>query len=364
MDSITQIVLGAAVGEATLGHKIGRKAGLYGGILGTLPDLDVLLVKNAVDSFTEHRSFSHSLIVLLLVSPLFAWLIKRLHPVSLNQQANTLKYFIFAVYAIFATHALLDAFTVYGTQLLWPLTNYPFGLGSIFIVDPLYTLPFLACLLVTIITRKRLPVFIGIALSCSYLAWTLFAQHQQSERFEASFIAQDIKPAKTITLPMPLNTLLWKNIAMVEGGYIVSFSSVLDKASDSKALKSIFIASDEALLNSLNNHPPVQKLQYFTKGFYQVKESDNEVWLSDLRMGGFGNFVFNFNVGAVSESGIQPIPADNIGNTEFRPEGAEAKRSLGLMWQRIFDQDIDLFQLFKKKETVNTINSTSSINKG
>ena len=41
-------------------------------------------------------------------------------------------------------HPVLDAFTVYGTQLLLPFSDYPAGLGSIFIIDPLFTVPLLA----------------------------------------------------------------------------------------------------------------------------------------------------------------------------------------------------------------------------
>ncbi|NBW94975.1 MAG: metal-dependent hydrolase, partial [Bacteroidetes bacterium] len=42
MDSLTQIALGAAVGEATVGRKAGKKGALWGAALGTLPDLDVV----------------------------------------------------------------------------------------------------------------------------------------------------------------------------------------------------------------------------------------------------------------------------------------------------------------------------------
>ena len=44
MDSLTQIVLGAAVGEAVLGKKVGNKAMFYGAIAGTVPDLDLSLI--------------------------------------------------------------------------------------------------------------------------------------------------------------------------------------------------------------------------------------------------------------------------------------------------------------------------------
>ena len=68
MDSLTQIVLGASVGEATLGKKIGNKALLWGAIAGTIPDLDVF-IGHYVDSVTKneiHRGFSHSILFCVL----------------------------------------------------------------------------------------------------------------------------------------------------------------------------------------------------------------------------------------------------------------------------------------------------------
>ena len=43
MDSLTHIVLGAAVGETTLGNKIGNKALIWGAIAGSFPDFDVMV---------------------------------------------------------------------------------------------------------------------------------------------------------------------------------------------------------------------------------------------------------------------------------------------------------------------------------
>ena len=81
MDSLSQFALGAAIGEATLGARLGRKAILIGGLLGTLPDLDVLVqYADAVESYTYHRSWSHSLLVLSLASPIIAWLLYKLIP--------------------------------------------------------------------------------------------------------------------------------------------------------------------------------------------------------------------------------------------------------------------------------------------
>ena len=73
MDSITQIVLGAAVGEAVLGKKVGNKAMLWGAIAGTIPDLDVIVGKffQPITALEMHRGFSHSIIFALLFSPVF-----------------------------------------------------------------------------------------------------------------------------------------------------------------------------------------------------------------------------------------------------------------------------------------------------
>ena len=122
MDSLTQIALGAAVGEATLGRRIGRRAMLWGAICGTLPDLDVLVpLGGVVEDFTSHRSWSHSLLVMAAFTPVMVWLILKIHP---HTRQHRWRWHVL-VYLVFATHALLDSFTVYGTQIFWPLPRPP-----------------------------------------------------------------------------------------------------------------------------------------------------------------------------------------------------------------------------------------------
>lgn len=339
MDSLTQLVLGAAIGEATLGKQVGRKAALWGAICGTLPDLDVLLVKDAVSSFTEHRGFSHSLLIHLLITPLLVLLIERIHT-----GARELRWrWCLLVYLCFSTHALLDAMTIYGTQLLWPLTTYPFGVGSVFIIDPLYTVPLLLGLLIALIWRpRRGAVVVGLSISCVYLAWSVFAQHTMTQRFAAAWQQQGETAAQAITLPMPLNTLLWKNIVITEQGYWLAFGSVLDKQPQ---LQYQFFANDAQALNALPGHMDIQRLQRFTKGFYTVQRDGDAIWLSDLRMGAFGRFVFNFNVGSIGSDGAVQVP-EPIQQRSMRPSGDQAKEGLAAVWTRIWQQDVDLFQYF------------------
>ena len=123
MDSLSQIVLGGAVAAliAPAAHR--RAALLAGAALGTLPDLDSLPIAlfsaNPVTLMTVHRSFSHSLFVLPLVGWLIWWLFKRFG--NGRVAASPARWF-WAIQLALVTHPLLDAFTVYGTQLWWPLT--------------------------------------------------------------------------------------------------------------------------------------------------------------------------------------------------------------------------------------------------
>jgi inner membrane protein len=78
MDSLTQIILGAACGEAVLGRKIGNKGLLFGAMGGTIPDLDVffggLIYTNEIDIMLFHRGFMHSILFSVLAGFLFGWL--------------------------------------------------------------------------------------------------------------------------------------------------------------------------------------------------------------------------------------------------------------------------------------------------
>ena len=77
MDSLTQIVLGAACGEVALGKKIGNKAQLFGAIGGTIPDLDVIIgalfYQNEIDSMAFHRGFMHSLVFAVFATVIFGF---------------------------------------------------------------------------------------------------------------------------------------------------------------------------------------------------------------------------------------------------------------------------------------------------
>ena len=81
MESLSQVVLGGAVGEATLGKKTGNWSVMWGAIAGTIPDLDDIWAR-MFDPVTEaslHRGFPHSITFSILAAPVFGWLGAKIH---------------------------------------------------------------------------------------------------------------------------------------------------------------------------------------------------------------------------------------------------------------------------------------------
>ena len=311
MDSVTQIALGAAVGYAVLGRRVGYRAALWGGVCGTLPDLDVFVsMGGPVADFTYHRSFSHSLLILPLLVPPITWLILRIHPQTRPYRTG----WLWLVLLVLVTHPLLDSFTIYGTQLFWPLAQTPIGLGSIFIIDPLYTLPLLAGLIGALSLRRR-PVLAqrfnqaGLLLSSLYLGWSVLIQAHVTHLAEQSLAVGDTPGEKILVTPAPFNTLLWRIVAINEQGYQEGYHSLLD---DSPRIRFIQYPSSLHLLDNLQQHWPVARLQWFTRGFYKVEAQDGYVVISDLRMGAEPDYVFQFKVASISNPHPSPAPDERI----------------------------------------------------
>ena len=311
MDSLTQAFLGAAVGEATLGPRVGNKAPLWGAILGTLPDLDVLYpFADPVSAFTWHRGPSHSIFVLAALTPLVVWLILKLHPGTLEQRRG----WYHLVLLVFGTHVLLDCFTVYGTQALWPLPMPPVGWATIFIIDPLYTLPLAAGVLSALILRRH-PMrawrwnLAGLALSSLYLAWSASAKLYADESVRDILAREGVDYEQLQTQPTPFNTLLWRVVGVNGDGY---FEGLWSLASPEKGLTLAHYEHSPDFLRGIEKSPSVQRLQWFTKGLYRVVADGNGVVISDLRMGVDPDYVFAYRVAEIANPHPRPIVPKRI----------------------------------------------------
>ncbi|GAA4404934.1 metal-dependent hydrolase [Quisquiliibacterium transsilvanicum] len=307
MDSISQFALGAAVGVAVMGrHTAPWKAALWGGVCGTLPDLDALIDHgDPVSNMTLHRAQTHALFWQTLAAPLLAALAGVFGRGSCSWRDGFGRRLL-AVWLILVTHALLDAMTVYGTQLALPFSNHPFGVGSIFIIDPLYTIPLLVGLAVAV--RARRPGHLtwnlaGLALSTAYLAWSAAAQWQVTAAVRAQLAGAAGAPVERVLVtPAPFNTLLWRVVVMREHGYDEGFVSLLDRG---RPVRFDTFPRDAALHGQLRTLEPVARIAWFTKGFFSVNERDGVVRITDLRMGQEPFYVFSF---AVARRASEPAP--------------------------------------------------------
>lgn len=319
MDSLTQIVLGAAVSVAVAGRRIGpRKAALLGAGLGTLPDLDVLIRHgDAVSDFILHRGWSHSILVHAAVTPLIAEGVMRAFR-GLREHRVTA---YLTVFLCLATHALLDAMTIYGTRLLWPLTDTPFGIGSIFIIDPLYTLP-LAVATVWCLLRRDWSLRAGrvtsiaLALSTLYLGWSMVAQQIADGKARKVLAEAGLKAEKVLATPMPFNTLFWRTIA-IDGSRYYNIYQPLFAGTDSAR---IHVHPRLAAIGPcLDKIPSGAAVAAFSKGYYRTFRDEKGLRIADLRMGVTPSFVFDFRIASTDGNTWKTIMPERVRNARSAP---------------------------------------------
>ena len=272
MDSLTQIVLGAAVGEATLGKKVGNKALLWGGIAGTIPDLDVLFTQGgAIQEIVIHRGFSHSIVFAILMAPLLGWLVSWLYRKKSEADFKGWSWLFF--WSIF-THPLLDSLTTYGTQLFLPFSDHRVSIASVFVVDLFYTLPFLLSVIAlsmlhrTSELRKKLN-YIGLGLSSSYLIFGLVNKQLASNVFETDLEQEPAIDELVFTGVTPLNIALWYGVAESDSAYHVGYYSFFD---DENEIDWVPFDKQHYLLNGIENEYGVDRLKWFSDQLYIVRE--------------------------------------------------------------------------------------------
>lgn len=296
MDSITQAALGAGIAGAMLGRQHGRKAIIAGALLGTLPDLDILIdYGDPLSQMINHRGFSHSLFVLTAFSAILTWLIWRWRP----RIDYTYRRLFMTIWLILITHTLLDAFTSYGTQLLWPFRPIPASWSSVFIIDPFYTLPLLITVLVALVVGLRPAVCRALTwivlIGGFYLLASLGVKQWAEQKIVHFLVQQGYRPVDVFSAPQPLNTLLWRVVARTDNGnYVEAITGLLDD----RPPEFIEFPSNSELKNELAPNHYVDGLEWFTGGWLRYDTIDNQMVVSDLRMGaGTGQYSFRFLVG-------------------------------------------------------------------
>ena len=202
--------------------------------------------------------------------------------------------------------------TVYGTQLLLPFTNHPFGVGSMFIIDPAYTLP----LVVGVVAALRMKDAarglrwnaVGLVLSTAYLAWSVLAQEHVEQQARTSLREQGISAGQMLVTPAPFQTLLWRVVALpddpADPHFHEAYVSLFDGPEPVR-----FTAHDRGtkLMATHGQAAPISRLAAFAGGFVKLSTTpDGQLRITDLRMGQEPDYVFNFHLGPLHAVGSEP----------------------------------------------------------
>ncbi|GLQ07895.1 metal-dependent hydrolase [Sneathiella chinensis] len=329
MDSVTQFLLGASITGAILGPRVGVARSLViGGTVATLPDLDTFVpFIDPIEAMTHHRGFSHSFLVQTLVAPVIMLLIAFVS----RRTRDHKRLVLLAVWLTLTTHSLLDSLTSYGTQVLWPFeVAPPLAIPAVFIIDPLYTLLLLAGVAAAFVTRnkgsKGLSINRGtLALSTAYLCLGVVLHTSITARAEADPRFQDMK---VHVQPTPFNILVWQVLGVSDTAVTTGLTGPLDRCT-------ITALSRRDRLKSLPGYTPppsVQRLEWFTDGFFSYDIKGQYATITDLRMGYPPDFVFSFRIAELAGSGPHPIEP-----TRLRLDPTDRLTSLAGMWENALE---------------------------
>ena len=330
MDSLSQIVLGASVAGLIAGKRCTPKVLVAGAVLGTLPDLDVFIeYDDPIMDMIKHRGFSHSVFVLLPLSFFLSLLFKRVFA-----SAWPFWQLFLLISMALVTHPILDTFTSYGTQFFWPIKMQPLAFSSIFIIDPLYTLPLLFFLIAALIWRNKAARLcgMGLGLSSLYLLWSLFSLGQIKDRLEENMPKSASKEHQIYVAPTPFNTFLWRIVLLNEHEYLEGLASLLDDDP-----KIDWVSLERGNWPLLTQSKIIEDFDYFTGGFLRFTQEKDELIATDLRLGMAIYHPFRFVVAKkdAKEEWVLVLP-------ERRKENAILPKHIPAFWLRLLGtQSID-----------------------
>jgi inner membrane protein len=301
MDSITHIALGACMGEAFAGKKLGKKALLWGAVAQSIPDIDFIASfwMDTASNLLAHRGFTHSILFLLVITPFMAFLAERFHrPHNISYN----KWLLFFSAVCFA-HIFIDAFNNYGVGWLEPFSHRRISFNVIYVADPFFSIGSgIAFLMLLYLNRKSSKrkkwSLIGILLPFFYLLYCTVNKIVIDGNIKRVLKQQQINYTRYFTTPAPLQNWLWYVVAGNDQGYHVAFHSLFDR---NESIQFEYFPRNDSLLKPVNDHEDLHKLIRFSQQFYTVEQWKDTLVFNDLRFGQIigwhnpkGRFVFHY----------------------------------------------------------------------
>lgn len=333
MDSITHTVLGACVGEALAGKKLGKHAMFWGALANNIPDVDVITSfwMSQADSLLAHRGFTHSILFALVFPFILAFILSRWHR---NKHMLFKDWWMIIASGMFL-HIFIDSLTSYGTGWYEPFSHHRVTMNVLFVADPFYTISLLISFVALLFIKgkkksRRKWTNFGLWISTLYIGYAFINKAIIDNDFKKELSRQDISYTNYFSTPAPLNNFLWYLVAKNDTGYFLGYHSMFDKTNE---IELNYRSKNENLLTGLEKDNDLIKLKRFSKGYYSSEEINDTLYLNDLRFGTTGgwadpsaDFVFRYCLEKDANNDLV------IQRGRFKSAGKDALTSL---WERI-----------------------------
>ncbi len=331
MDPVSQAILGTTICQRISKKKHIIIASLVGTLSAMSPDLDIF-IRSSDDPllFLEyHRQFSHSLFFIpfggLICASFFYFLFTKYY-LSFKET------YLYST-AGYATHGLLDTFTTYGTQLLWPFTDDRYAWHLISIIDPLFTIPILLFCLYGLIKQSK--KYSSYAIIWIFLYFSISAiQKNRAESIFFDIAEQRKHDVETIIAkPSFANIIIWKVISSTKTHYHVDaiklgFSPVIYYGENIKKLN---IDKDlEWLDTSSQQYMDLKRFKWFSNNYIALSKSDNNI-VYDIR---FSSIPYEIE-------GLWGVKISREKNNDEHIEYITNRKSGKERFQRLFEMIVD-----------------------
>jgi inner membrane protein len=310
VDSITHVALGAIVGEAIAGKKLGKRALFLGAIAQSIPDIDFLAAfwLSPADNLLAHRGFTHSILFGVIATGAMAVIAQRLHR---PQKVLYREWILFFSFEIFL-HLLLDVCNAYGVGLLEPFSAKRFSFHVLYVADPFYSIWLgIALAALMIIDSKNIHrrrwIYFGVIASSAYFLHALTNKVQMVRGISAAMEVSNINHNRILTTPTPLNSWLWFVAVEADSGFHVTHRSTFDNADE--PFHFVYFPKKDSLLLPFRQQHEVVQLMRFSQGYYTVEEKNGFIVFNDLRFGQItgwhdphADFVFHYYINNPDEN--------------------------------------------------------------
>ncbi|MET0918156.1 MAG: metal-dependent hydrolase [Burkholderiales bacterium] len=224
MDTLTHALSGALLARCT--ERPGQRLPAHRRILAfaiaaAFPDVDYLFfLLDPLEFLNLHRGPTHSLILL----PLWAWLLAVCLARILGGGWRV--FFWPCAFGILA-HIAGDVVTIYGTKLLFPLSDRAFGLGWSFDVNPYIAFLMAAGFVGTLVWRPLSAAGATLAAIVAFLVILTMLREQALAVVRDNARASGLERATVYAIPQPLSPFHWSLIVAGEHGHRVAYLDLL-----------------------------------------------------------------------------------------------------------------------------------------